>query len=217
MAFNFRPCMPDFTAKEASRVYRVGKYHALLVISAPMAAIRLDPNFDKDLLIDYVYTMVISEDNDIKMIITSEITSKKMTVLSGDSLREQFKRPFLCIFNEDGSHDNLGAFADWSNMELFCNKSFELIGERLSEISEPILLNNTNKKCTKNGIASKIKRWHFGKIIVLSVLYLLLLLSAFLYQFVDYNDDYVTFYITLFLFTPPLASIIWIWLSGREK
>jgi hypothetical protein len=49
MAFTFSPSMPDFAAKDAARVYQVGKYHALLVVSAPMAAVKLDPNIDKDL------------------------------------------------------------------------------------------------------------------------------------------------------------------------
>jgi hypothetical protein len=53
----------------------------------------------EDLLINYVYSMVVSENKDIKMIITSEITSKKLMALSDDNMKEQLKKPFLCVFN----------------------------------------------------------------------------------------------------------------------
>ncbi len=212
MPFTFNPSMPDVTSRDAARVYRVGKYHALLVVAPPMAAIKFNPNIDKDMLINYLYAMVVSDDEDMKMVITSEITSNSIISIATDDIKNELRKPSICIFNEDGSYENLGKFTDWSNIELFCNKCFELIGERLGDSSKHVLLNNAKKAENKIGMFKNIKRWHFGKIIVLIAIYAMLLILSF-----ENRDSYNgIFYQTFLLTTPPLAILIWIWLSGRE-
>jgi hypothetical protein len=213
MSFTFNPAIPDFSSKDAARVYSIGKYHALLVIDPPMLAAKNMPNIDKDLLITYLYAMVVSESGDLKMIITSEITSQKIMSVAADEIKNELKRPSLCIFNEDGSHDDLGKFADWSNIELFCNKCFELIGERFGETSKPVCLSNKPVK-RGLGITSLIRKWHFGKIVILLVIYAVLLIATFEDRASYHNS---LFYPIFFIATLPLAGVIWIWLSGREK
>lgn len=219
MSFEFNPSMPDITSKDASRVYSIGKYHALLVSSPPMLAAKHMQNIDKDLLITYLFAMAISEGSDIKMIITSEITSQKIMSVANDEIKKELIRPSLCIFNNDGSHENLGKFADWSNIELFCNKCLELVGERLGETNRPILLNSQLSMHKTNTLSNNIKNWHFGKILILITIYLLLLLVALIAgdELYFFNSSQGALFTVLCVFTPPLATIIWIWLTGREK
>jgi hypothetical protein len=224
MPFEFNPSMPDITSKDASRVYSIGKYHALLVIAPPMLAAKNMPNIDKDLLITYLFAMIVSEGKEMKMIITSEITSNIIMNAGTEDIKDGLKKPSICIFNEDGSHDNLGKYGDWSNIDMFCNKCFELINERFGNTSIPLLLNNPAKASSTGDIANRIKSWHFGKILLILVLYIAMtayiILEDLIHNGADINvgSKYVSVAaLCIFLFGIPTIGITWIWLTGLEK
>ena len=212
MSFILNPNMPDFEARDAEKVFKIGIHSALLVVRPPSFAEKIDPNIDRDILINHLYAMVVFKNSDLQIIITSETTSTKIISLASDEVKKELLKPSLCIYDESGSIDNLGKSKDWSNIDTFCNKCFELINERLGEKSKPILLNNTFNLKDKCRVTNAIKKWHFGKIIFLAIMYLLILLLA---KIIDIYNDLLCF--AFIIFTPLISSIIWIWLSGKEK
>jgi hypothetical protein len=86
-------------------------------------------------------------------------------------------------------------------------------------MAKPILLNSQRTVRTTETFSNKIRNWHFGKILILITIYLLMLLVALIAgnDLYFFNSDQGALYTVLCVLTPPLASIIWIWLSGREK
>lgn len=224
MTFKYNPNMPDITSKDAERVYSIGKYHAQLVLNPPMAGVKIKPDIDKDLLITYLYALAIYEGDDLILIITSEITSKKIISVAPDNIKDELRKPSLCTFNADGSQDNLGKKSDWSNIELFCNKCFEMIGERLGETASPILIDKTNTLSYTTTAIDKIKEWHFGKIIIILTLYIVMVAFFIMTDLINngtgfsISDRYVPYAaVCIFLFGIPTVCITWIWLTGLEK
>ena len=212
MSFILNPNMPDFEARDAEKVFKIGILSALLVVRPPSFAEKIDPDIDKDILINHLYAMVVFKNSELQIIITSETTSTKIISLASDEVKKELLKPSLCIYDDSGSIDNLGKSKDYSNIDTFCNKCFELIKERLGEKSKPIQLNNTFYLKDKFKVKNAIKKWHFGKIIFLSIMYLIILLLA---KIIDRYNDLLCF--AFIIFTPIISSIIWIWLSGNEK
>lgn len=218
MTFQLGPGMPDFMSVDAKRIYTIGKYHALLIVNPPTLGSEFVSETDKNKLKKYLYAMVVFRGDDLLIIITSEITSNLIISAAPDNIKAELRKPSLCVLNADKSWDNFGKDEDWTDIDVFSNKCLDMIAKMFNEKSTPVLMANQTSKSassTKKSFFDKIRKWHFGKLLVLISIYLMMFI---IYLIADLGWSEREFILILLAFlTLPLATIIWIWLTGRES
>jgi len=227
MAFDITPDMPDFSQCEAVRVYKIGNHTALLVENPPMLGRRLDNSVDPSFDIKYIFAMVVYEDKELKLIITSEVTSNALIDVAPEHIKADLLKPSLCTYNGAGVHDNYGKVKDWSDVETFCQKGFDIIKDIFKISETPVAMQRSGGVCVNKApagsIAAKIIKWHFGKLILLWIIavvsFLVVKNDARMFGRIDISAGryleiapaILTIYILIIIY------LTWIWISALES
>lgn len=230
MSFEILPNMPDFMKCVPVRLYQIGKYKAVLVKNPPLVSDRI-PDKKIPATVKYLYAMVVLHEDALQMIVTSELTSGFLLDFMPEDLKDKMKessgKPFLCAFFADGVHVNFGKDGDWSDVNMFCNKCFDIISDKLKISTSPILLSHSSN-CTNDESNSpltfrnRIQKWHFGKILlIVSIdLILLALIPEIGNDFgdIEFGSSYIEVYTFIVVFVVIISIVVvWIWLSAKDK
>jgi hypothetical protein len=216
--------MPDFSQCEPIRVYKIGNHTALLVDKPLMLGRRLDDSIDPKFDIKFLFAMVVYEDKALKIIITSELTSNVVLDLAPEHIKEPLKKPSLCVFDGSGIHNNYGKDSDWSNIDIFCHKCFEIIRTDLNEVALPVPMQNISdiKQKPATVLSGKIKQWHFGKLILLWIIAIvslsIIVQDLDMFGVMRLGNSYLAIAPTLLIvYSIFIIYSTWIWISALEN
>jgi hypothetical protein len=134
----FSATLPDITGSDATRMYRLGDYTALLVERPRVLAEKqgVAPG-----LVEYVFALAIlttSKPHDLVLIVTAEKTGRRLRQAAAESGRAHTDNAFLCIFNESGGHENLGHSPDWTHPDKFVIRALAEAAKRLNITATPV-------------------------------------------------------------------------------
>jgi hypothetical protein len=121
------PTFPDFPSADTVRAFEAGHFMALL--SRDLLPISAAGNQDMRQILWYKYALVVMDK-------TKEGSFRDGFCILVTLEEGMSGRPFVCIFDEHGLHENHGPGDNFYEEDRFVNRALELAGDRL-KITEP--------------------------------------------------------------------------------
>jgi hypothetical protein len=134
--------------------------------------------------IQYLFVLAVVKDGETvpRYFVTSEINTLQGEMLAiaakhDSKLRERLMKgqssaPFLGVFEQDGSHSNLGSSEDWQDIDKFVAKALELVSKKIGFTGAPVETTDSFRARTARGLNRK-QAWVLGVTALMLVLMIL--------------------------------------------
>jgi hypothetical protein len=127
----FSPRFPAISKSQPVRAFRVGQYLALLFENPKSLAETEGVGVG---IITYLYALAVittTEPPDLVLMVTAEQSGLELRQMMSETAGvEQTTDPFLCFFDEEGGHHNLGQSPKWADQAQFVTKALDVVRER---------------------------------------------------------------------------------------